>query len=47
VVTTGGIGSMQTTTLPGGAGQGFLMNNGNGTSPLIGSGIFSTMPTPG
>jgi hypothetical protein len=46
VVTTGRIGSMQTTTLPGGAGQGFLMNNGNGTSTLIGPGIFSTMPTP-
>ena len=32
---TGSIGSMQTTTLPGSAGQGLLMNNGNGTSTLI------------
>jgi hypothetical protein len=32
---TGSIGSMQTTTLPGGAAQGLLMNNGNGTSTLI------------
>jgi hypothetical protein len=46
VVTTGRIGGMQTTTLPGGAGQGILMNNGNGTSTLIGPGTFSTMPTP-
>jgi hypothetical protein len=26
---------MQTTTLPGSAGQGLLMNNGNGTSTLL------------
>lgn len=32
---TGTIGSMNTTTLPGSAGTGFLMNNGNGTSTLI------------
>jgi hypothetical protein len=46
VFTTGRVGNMQTTTLPGGAGQGMLMNNGNGTSTLIGPGTFSTMPTP-
>jgi hypothetical protein len=32
---TGSLGSMQTTTLPGSAGQGLLMNNGNGTSTLL------------
>jgi hypothetical protein len=32
---TGSVGSMQTTTLPGSAAQGLLMNNGNGTSTLI------------
>ena len=32
---TGSIGSMQTTTLPGSAAQGLLMNNGNGTSTMI------------
>jgi hypothetical protein len=32
---TGSVGSMQTTTLPGRAGQGFLMDNGNGTSTLL------------
>jgi hypothetical protein len=32
---TGHLGSLQTTTLPGGGGQGFLMNNGNGTRTLI------------
>jgi hypothetical protein len=35
---TGSVGSMQTTTLPGGAGQGLLMNNGNGTSTLLSPG---------
>jgi hypothetical protein len=35
IVTTGRIGQMQTTTLPGSAGQGLLMNNGNGTSTLV------------
>jgi hypothetical protein len=32
---TGSDGSMATTTLPGSARQGFLLNNGNGTSTLI------------
>jgi hypothetical protein len=32
---TGHLGSLETTTLPGSGGQGFLMNNGNGTSTLI------------
>jgi hypothetical protein len=32
---TGGIGSTQTTTVPGTAGQGLLMNNGNGTSTFV------------
>jgi hypothetical protein len=35
---TGSVGSVQTTTLPGGAGQGLLMNNGNGTSTLLSPG---------
>jgi hypothetical protein len=33
---TGHLGSMATTTTPGSATQGLLMNNGNGTSTLIG-----------
>jgi hypothetical protein len=39
---------MQTTTLPNGAaGQGLLLNNGNGTSLLIGpGGLISAVPTP-
>jgi hypothetical protein len=45
--TTGTVGNMQTTTLLGGAGQGLLVNNGNGTSTLIGQGgIVTTVPTP-
>ena len=32
---TGQLGSLETTTLPGSGGQGFLMGNGNGTSTLI------------
>jgi hypothetical protein len=32
---TGQLGSLETTALPGSGGQGFLMNNGNGTSTLI------------
>jgi hypothetical protein len=45
--TTGNFGNMQTTTLPGGAGQGLLTNNGNGTSTLIGpGGAVTTVPTP-
>jgi hypothetical protein len=35
VFTTGSVGSMQTTTLPGGAGQALLTNNSNGTSTLV------------
>jgi hypothetical protein len=34
-VVTGTIGSTGITSLPGSGGQGFLMNNGNGTSTLI------------
>ena len=45
-VTTGRVGNMQTTILPGG-GVGLLMNNGNGTSTLTGpGGIVTTGPTP-
>jgi hypothetical protein len=44
---TGNLGSMQTTTLPGGGGQGFLMTNGNGTSTLIvPGGLPQTVVTP-
>ena len=47
VFTTGQVGGMQTTTLPGGAGQGLLMNNGNGTSTLTGpDGTVTVVPTP-
>jgi hypothetical protein len=35
---TGNAGSMATIALPGGGGQGFLMNNGNGSSTLIAPG---------
>ena len=46
-VTTGGAGSFGTTTLPGGAGTGILLNNGNGTSTLTGpNGVPTTVPTP-
>jgi len=34
-IVTGTIGSEGITTVPGNGGQGFLMNNGNGTSTLI------------
>jgi len=34
-VVTGQAGSMATTTVPGGGGQGLLINNGNGTSTLM------------
>jgi hypothetical protein len=45
--TTGHVGGMQTMALPGGGGQGLLMNNGNGTSTLTGSGgAVTTVPTP-
>jgi hypothetical protein len=47
VVTTGHVGQLQTTTLPGGGGQGILMNNANGTSTLIGAnGAVTTLSTP-
>ena len=47
VFTTGRVGNMQTTTLPGEPGVGLLTNNGNGTSTLTGPGGFiSTVPTP-
>jgi len=36
---TGTFGAMQTTTLPGSAGQGLLMSNGNGTSTLLAPGV--------
>jgi hypothetical protein len=36
---SGHVGSMATTTMPGG-GQGFLMNNGNGTSTLTAPGAI-------
>ena len=43
---TGNLGSMATTTLPGG-GEGLLMDNGNGTSTLIGpNGALQAVPTP-
>jgi hypothetical protein len=44
---TGSVGSMDTVTLPGSAGQGFLMNNGNGSSTLFGpGGVPQTVITP-
>jgi hypothetical protein len=44
---TGQLGSLETTTLPGGGGQGVLMNNGNGTSTLIvPGGVPQTVATP-
>jgi hypothetical protein len=47
IVTTGHVGQMQTTTLPGSAGQGLLTNNGNGTSTLIvPGGMPETLATP-
>ena len=47
IVATGRIGQMQTTTLPGSAGQGMLMDNGNGTSTLIvPGGAPETLATP-
>jgi hypothetical protein len=47
VITTGRAGTVQTTTLPGGGGQGLLFNNGNGTSTLTGpSGFVSVVATP-
>ncbi|HTI80690.1 MAG TPA: hypothetical protein VL614_09620 [Acetobacteraceae bacterium] len=35
---TGNFGSLQTTTLPGTGSEGFLENNGNGTSTLLAPG---------
>ncbi len=46
VMTTGRVGRMQTTTLPGGAGQGLLMNNGNGTGTLIGPNGITSVQIP-
>ena len=44
---TGNLGSIQTTTIPGSGGQGFLENNGNGTSALITTGgLPQTVATP-
>jgi hypothetical protein len=34
-IVSGNIGSMATNTLPGSGGQGFLMNNGSGTTTLL------------
>jgi len=46
-VVTGTIGSMGITALPGVGGQGFLENNGNGTSTLIvPGGTPQVVPTP-
>jgi hypothetical protein len=46
-VVTGGLGSMETTTLPGNAVTGLLENNGNGTSTLIvPGGPPQVFPTP-
>jgi hypothetical protein len=47
VVVTGNLGSVETTTLPGSAGTGFLENNGNGVSTLIvPGGPPQVVPTP-
>ena len=44
---TGNLGSIQTTTIPSSGGQGFLENNGNGTSTLITTGgLPQTVATP-
>lgn len=44
---TGNLGSMETTTLPGSAAPGYLMNNNNGTSTLIApGGLPQVVPTP-
>jgi hypothetical protein len=44
---TGNLGTMQTTTIPGSGGEGFLMNNGNGTSTLLTpGGLPQTVATP-
>jgi len=47
VMTTGRMGRVQTTTLPGSGGQGMLVNNGNGTSTLlVPGGAPETLATP-
>jgi hypothetical protein len=47
IMTTGRVGQLETTTLPGSAEQGLLMNNGNGTSTLIvPGGASQTVVTP-
>jgi hypothetical protein len=44
---TGHVGSMDTVMLPGTGGQGFLMNNGNGSSTIFATGsIPQTVMTP-
>lgn len=44
---TGNLGTLQTTTIPGSGGEGFLMNNGNGTSTLLTpGGLPQTVATP-
>jgi hypothetical protein len=44
---TGRTGSLATTTIPGSGAQGFLMNNGNGTSTLIvPGGVPQVLATP-
>jgi hypothetical protein len=44
---TGHAGSMDTITLPGAGGQGFLMNNGNGSSTVFAPGaVPQTVITP-
>jgi hypothetical protein len=48
IFTTGSVGSMQTTTLPAGAGQALLTNNGNGTSTLlVPGGLPQVVASPG
>jgi hypothetical protein len=47
VVVTGNFGSVETTTLPGSAGTGFLENNGNGVGTLIvPGGLPQVVPAP-
>jgi hypothetical protein len=46
-VITGNIGTMDTTTIPGGGGVGLFMNNGNGTSTLlVPGGVPQVLATP-
>jgi hypothetical protein len=47
IFTSGQFGNVQTTPLPGGAGEGFLIDNGNGTSTLTGpGGTVTVVPNP-